>query len=563
MKVAAISSLTEAYKLLSDDLQYSCLFWLGHAYFNLGAYDMAYYNWKSYFTNEEIITNPIYYSKLAEIKRLTTKEIEILCESFMIFKNNLKKLKLLNQHMFFSENKYHHNSISFSRLNYPYSIDVEDEISNHSITDYLGDWNRLKSYEPNIKFNYTTTYEYYRGLVLFLVEGKLENALEVFVTIINHNKTFFPAIKAAWKILKIKCTDPQIILNLSLLAVKLTHSPEVKSDDWTQAYCLYAKALVINKKLNEALEVLRNMLDIFAIINNEEFKYLNEISKVNKKSATSHFVDLEFSLLFYSKYHVYSKCESIFMKNFKPRKAENIPKINIPEPINEEEYCEMIKKLAVEKREEKTNRSKVSYYMDISPRNNLNISGISNYLYNNNDEEVQFNRDIDIKDFNVDLNMSIDNNIKNDLEDNLNEVKQLDELNESYKIEDQNPNNDSEIKHDDQEFKIHISNIKDNKLMNDFNESNLNNLDTKRELYEEQIKNKTQELSKSSSNNNKENSNNTLNRNRESKIGSSSNFLLGNYDSLDEHICKKIGEINITQDNMCKKHNIIYYFIIY
>jgi len=70
----------------------------------------------------------------------------------------------------------------------------------------------------------------------------------------------------------------------------------------------------------DAIDVLRNILDIFAYIALDEIKFLNEINKTNKISLTNVFVDFNHALNFYSKFHVYEKCEKIFRKKI-PKKV--------------------------------------------------------------------------------------------------------------------------------------------------------------------------------------------------------------------------------------------------
>lgn len=134
--------------------------------------------------------------------------------------------------------------------------------------------------------------------------------------IINTDPEFMNAYFGLWRVIRY-LGDMRILLNFSYFTIRRAHSIEVTFEDWIKSYILYAKALTFNKRYEEALELLRNLLDIFANIPLEEIKFLSEIHKNNKISSTNNFVNFDYALSFYSKYHVYSKSESIFHLNYR------------------------------------------------------------------------------------------------------------------------------------------------------------------------------------------------------------------------------------------------------
>ena len=136
-----------------------------------------------------------------------------------------------------------------------------------------------------------------------------------------------------WKIIKIK-KNFRILLNFSYYTIKQSHDEEVSFQDWLKAYILFSKALILNNHFNEGLELLRSLLDIFSNIPLEEIKYLSEIHKSNRVSTTNNFVNFDNALNFYSKYHVYKKCEAIFHFNYKTKTGKQRYKINSEEKKN-------------------------------------------------------------------------------------------------------------------------------------------------------------------------------------------------------------------------------------
>lgn len=127
-----------------------------------------------------------------------------------------------------------------------------------------------------------------------------------------------PALFAIWKILRI-LKENKVLLNFSYLMLKISHLNEVPFSQWTKSYILYAKALLLNLKSEEAITLLRNTLDIFVNIPLEEVKFLQEVSKSNKISSTNIFVNFDNALRFYSKYIIYEKNKGIFQFNFKKK----------------------------------------------------------------------------------------------------------------------------------------------------------------------------------------------------------------------------------------------------
>lgn len=204
------------------------------------------------------------------------------------------------------------------------TIDLSD------IENYFADLELLKKIVPNIKYKYLIRYEYYRALIFLNVVKNYEEALRLLTNILNEDNTFIQAGITLWEMLKHKGSlmlesgrrasdKDRILLKLSYFILKVAQSEEVPLTCWIKSWIIYAKSLYFNKKFEQATQVLISLLDIFANIPHEEIKFLSEINKDNKISITNVFVNFELALNFYSKFHVYRKCEDIFQDNYMKR----------------------------------------------------------------------------------------------------------------------------------------------------------------------------------------------------------------------------------------------------
>ncbi len=108
----------------------------------------------------------------------------------------------------------------------------------------------------------------------------------------------------------------KILLKFSFFILKISQNEEISFSDWIKAIILYSKSLYYNEKFDQAIQSLIYLLDIFAITPHENIKFLSEINKDNKISITNVFVNFDLALNFYSKHHVYKKCEDIFLDNY-------------------------------------------------------------------------------------------------------------------------------------------------------------------------------------------------------------------------------------------------------
>jgi hypothetical protein len=288
LKSVALSSLFEVYPLLFEDLQKNCLFWIGNVYFNTGIYDMAYKFWKLYLDgdNENLQINQ---SKLEKINNFK-KNYSLLGNSLMEFKKNLKFVKNLETN--------------------------KKTEKTERLKDFITDLQAIKELQPNIRENFSYFYEYQRGLIHLYIENDFEGALKIFMNVINSSKLFMKAYFQIWKILK-KTSEYKVLLNFSYFMIRQSHNDEVNNHEWVKSYILYSKALFLNNRHEEAIQLLLNVLDIFAHIPLDEIKFLKEINKCNKIFTTNNFINFDYVLSFYSKYHVYKKSEAIFHFNFK------------------------------------------------------------------------------------------------------------------------------------------------------------------------------------------------------------------------------------------------------
>lgn len=372
LKSIALSSLYQVYKLLYKDLQYSCLYWIGNVYYNSGNYDLCYKYWKLYlehsFTDEIC---DITEKKLSKIKNFQ-KKYELLGNSLLEFKKNLNYVKKDN--------------IKF------YSRVIKDEFEIHEqMKDFISDLTAIRDLQPNIRDNFYSNYEFYRGLVHFYVEKNYEFSMRIFVNIINSNKTYMDAYFALWRIIK-HCKEYKVLLNFSYFMIKNSHSADVSYEEWIKSYILYAKALFLNERYDDSVELLRNMLDIFANIPLDNIKFLSEVHKSNKIFTTNNFVNFDYALSFYSKYHVYKKSEAIFHFNFKYKGNKGLDKEN---PYTYNINFSNKKKIV---------QSFVSHSANLKNENLGNLG--SSYIPSKNLDTKQENN-------NYELDLSINNSISN------------------------------------------------------------------------------------------------------------------------------------------------------
>lgn len=131
-----------------------------------------------------------------------------------------------------------------------------------------------------------------------------------------------PAYFMLWKILKYS-KEKKLFLYFSFFMVKISHFNEISFTDWIKSYILLSKALFYNSMIDDAINLLRNLLDVFACIPIEDFKYLSEIYRINNISLTNMFVNFDSSLKFFSKYHVYDKSKGLFLMLSNLRKKIN------------------------------------------------------------------------------------------------------------------------------------------------------------------------------------------------------------------------------------------------
>lgn len=453
--------------------------------------------------------------------------------------------------------------MSFSRLQYSQTThdNQELEINEHTLSDYLNDLEKLITYEPNLKFNRSTTYEYYRGYIIFLINKDIDKALEICINLIDYNKSFFPAIKIIWKIIKLHFKDETLLLKFSLLAIHLTFNSEVTTDDWLQVYLLYAKALMLNRKLNDALDILRNLLDLFAIINLDNLAYLNQIYKANKKTSTNNLLDLDYILSFYSRSHVYNKCEDIFIQYHSDVFSNKYDDNDLNNSFDLNKVSEKLTKESKDKNydindenkddiENKDNDVSVDKIISgvgnsISNRNknksesqvnNLNVSGISNYLYNENDESTD---NINISKNCLLITTTEKNKEENDIENMKSSIKNDSIDNDDYKG---NDNNESNINIEDNNESI--DNIKTDKSIEDYQQSSINNNINETNIINKSIKDKRPKMS----------------------IIECKDLKINSVEKLNMYVDQKLKTIDISStENLCKNMQLIlicYYITI-
>ncbi len=208
------------------------------------------------------------------------------------------------------------------------------------VDNYFSDLELLKKITPNIKHKYDLSYEYFKAVIFSMVIKNNEESIRLLTNIINDDNLFFNAYFALWKILenisnkkdngktKIIYSNYNqahantVLLKFSLFIVKNSLNEEVSTSDWVNSFIKYSKALYYNDKFDQAITVLMALLDIFCLFPREDIKFLPIINKNNQISLTNVFENFDKALSFYSKFHIYKKCEEIFNDNY--IKKENI-----------------------------------------------------------------------------------------------------------------------------------------------------------------------------------------------------------------------------------------------
>lgn len=161
-------------------------------------------------------------------------------------------------------------------------------------------------------------------------------AINILTNIITNHEYFIPAYISLWKLIK-RENNKKLLLSFSFFLIKISHNDEVSIKDLIYSYILYSKALCFNDKIESALEILRYLLEIFPCFPIEDLKYVEEIQKNNKISFKNNLFNHEIISRFYSRLHIYEKCEPIFQENSifdKPSKEDidlyDFPNLVIP-----------------------------------------------------------------------------------------------------------------------------------------------------------------------------------------------------------------------------------------
>lgn len=334
LKNVSMSSLKEVFRLLYEDLQYSVLYWLGNIYYNTGSFDQCFKVWRNYLENADKSFD-LSLKKTERIKAFLRK-YEMLWNSMNDFKKNLNFIKKIKIN--YSNNSNCNSAQSNKNLNkilpsstqgknsnnmtstYTNTHTNSNSTNNSKLSNYLKTLQSIKEIEVNLKMNKSFVYEYYKALCYFYIDKNVSEGIKILMNIINTKKHYMNALFALWKILAF-LREYKLLLNFSYFIIKIAHRNEVSASDWIKSYMLYSKALMFNKKYDEAIILLINTLDLFAHVPLEEAKYLNSIYKLNKISTTNFFVNFDKALQFYSKYHVYKKNQAIFQHNYTLKKV--------------------------------------------------------------------------------------------------------------------------------------------------------------------------------------------------------------------------------------------------
>lgn len=276
-KVAAAGILNEAVRLLYNDTKKVAYFWLGKIYFDLNRFDLCFTYWNEYSVG----------NGKTSINKATITEDFI--KWYLDSSYSLETIK----------------NIPHSRKKLPLNF-------------YLDCIDRINKDDSMINV-------VYKASCYFYVLRNLQKSSKILMSVIDKKKFLMEAHQLMWKIIK-HHKDYILLLKYSSLIVKLAHQDEVTTGNWTQSLIYYAKALALNGKHEEALELLRNLLDLYPNIPIDNLKYLNKVYQENKRFTTNFIPSTESALSLYSRYHVYKISEYLLHKT--SRKSSTQGSIN-------------------------------------------------------------------------------------------------------------------------------------------------------------------------------------------------------------------------------------------
>lgn len=343
------------------------------------------------------------------------------------------------------------------------------------------------------------------------------------MNIINQKKNYIPALFMIWKILKYS-GEKRLLLFFSFYMVKISHLNEVSFQDWVKAYILLSKALFINDLIDDSINILINLLDIFACIPLEDFKFLSEIYRQNNISLTNMFVNFDSSLKFFSKFHVYEKSRGVFLILEKMRrradpkerervffndyyksnlnKSEKTPETNtsdcnsndfnlefLPKRNRSSNNSIIINREIVNKRDrshEQKNRNslksrKISKQIDQEENNNINANSNLNANNNNNNNNANNNKDVIKFNFSPEAIRKLGKNEKENFKENFREK-------DKESLRDNETTNLRNNLHQDLKFMersyipLNIEKEKDNQKIEEENKMDLLNINRKKNI---------------------------------------------------------------------------------
>lgn len=367
-----------------------------------------------------------------------------------------------------------------------------------------------------------------------------------------------PAFFMLWKVLKYS-DEKKLFLYFSFYMVKIAHSNEVSFSDWIKAYILLSKALFLNSMIDDGINLLRNLLDVFACIPIEDLKYLSEIYRINNISLTNMFVNFDSSLRYFSKYHVYEKSKGLFI------------------------MLGNLKKKNTSKEKIFFNKNYKYGFNEKTPDTNISDAISSDNIYN----RTSTKRNSSSNHINLSSSIKNDNVIKKKRKDHSCDVYHENNSKKSFGNNINNNNNNNDINEDDNIFqnsyeKIMIEKIEINqKLKNTKSKSTLKNSNSNNNRYahDENMKNKENysersenernigsKISLSSRRNSRNNmdSKTTLNKVSANENSNNPNIISNNcnltnlkdiycddYRKLERYIDENINRIEIPTDSPC------------
>lgn len=334
LKNISISILTEASRLLFEDLQTSSVYWIGYVNYCSGNYEVAYENWKVVMQNPKKCFD-FNKKKYEKINNYFFRKFSNFGNTYLQLKNDIRVYytdKKCNSSLKNIPQKKNKNDLDIYMSNN--NVNNEDEILEKCNTNL----NIILTTFPKSKDNKNVSLlnSYYKGEILFYLENKHFNALSLLMKVVANiteittmtSQMYYKSLYLLWKILNnIKEYGLGYkVAYMTLLKIKL-YSNCCQYEDLYSTYINLAKSLFKLKKVNDGMEVIKYLHNYSPIYPIEEMKFLPQINKSTNISVTNDAINTDFIVQYFNIDTLYYNTIEIFKKNYTKKEYEYEVKI--------------------------------------------------------------------------------------------------------------------------------------------------------------------------------------------------------------------------------------------